>query len=152
MKGGPPPTIPVPPPAQYQNLVAVLTATGCNDVTWPRSIDHYTRAVTQNRQQFPLTAGMPANITACAFWPYKPEKPTQITPNGPDNVLLIQNLRDPATPYTGALKMLEAFGHRARMITVNSGGHGSYLVNGNPCGDTAVTAFLTQGTHKNATC
>jgi len=50
------------------------------------------------------------------------------------------------------MKMLEAFGHRARMVTVNAGGHGSYLVNGNACGDNAVTAFLTQGTHQNISC
>jgi len=32
------------------------------------------------------------------------------------------------------------------MITVDSGGHGAYLANGNTCGDRAVTAFLTDGT------
>jgi pimeloyl-ACP methyl ester carboxylesterase len=151
MQGGPP-TIPVPPPAQYQNIYAVLTATGCNDVNWPRSVDYYARAVAENRHDFPLTAGMPANITACAFWPYEAEKPVTITSHGPDNVLLIQNRRDPATPHTGAVKMLEAFGHRARMVTVNAGGHGSYLINGNPCGDNAVTTFLTQGAHENTNC
>ncbi|HEV8555327.1 MAG TPA: alpha/beta hydrolase [Actinophytocola sp.] len=151
MRGGPP-TIPVPPPAQYQNTYAALTATGCNDVNWPRSVDHYVRTVAQNRHDFPLTAGMPANITACAFWPYQAENPVTITSHGPDNVLLIQNLRDPATPYGGALRMLEAFGHRARMVTVNAGGHVSYLFNGNPCGDNAVTAFLTQGTHESVSC
>jgi pimeloyl-ACP methyl ester carboxylesterase len=142
----------VPPAAQAQNLVAVQTATGCNDVAWPRSADHYARAVARNRRDFPLTAGMPANIWACAFWPYDAEKPVRITARGPDNVLLIQNRRDPATPYSGALRMLAAFGHRARMVTVSSGGHDAYLANGNACGDDAVTAFLTDGTHENAAC
>jgi pimeloyl-ACP methyl ester carboxylesterase len=152
MHGGPLPTIPVPPPAEFQNFLAVGTATACNDVSWPRPVDFYARAVAKNRQDFPLTAGMPANIWPCAFWPFEAEKPITITSHGPDNVLLIQNRRDPATPYSGALKMLEAFGHRARMVTVNAGGHGSYLVNGNACGDNAVTTFLTNGTHENVSC
>ncbi|PJJ03035.1 TAP-like protein [Streptomyces sp. 2333.5] len=58
---------------------------------------------------------------------------------------MIQNLRDPYTPYAGALKMRQALGGRARLVTVGHGGHGSYLGNGNACGDRAVTAFLTTG-------
>lgn len=95
---------------------------------------------------------MPANIWSCAFWPFEAEQPVTITPHGPDNVLLIQNRRDPATPYSAALKMLDAFGHRARLVSVNAGGHGSYLVNGNGCGDNAVTAFLVHGTHRDTNC
>lgn len=148
----PVPTIPVPPLDEFQNTLAVANATVCNDVRWPRSVDFYARAVASNRQEFPLTAGMPANIFSCAFWPFDAEVAVPITAYGPDNVLLIQNRRDPATPYSGALKMLEAFGHRARMVTVNAGGHGSYLVNGNPCGDNAVTDFLVNGTHRTASC
>jgi pimeloyl-ACP methyl ester carboxylesterase len=150
--GTPAPTIPLPTPEQFQNTVAASGATVCNDVAWPRSVDSYAEAVARNRQEFPLTAGMPASIFMCAFWPYQPVQPVRVTPHGPDNILLVQNLRDPATPYSGALKMLEAFGHRARMVTVNSGGHGSYLVNGNACGDSAVTAYLVSGTRATTTC
>ncbi|MCA2225477.1 alpha/beta hydrolase [Nonomuraea aurantiaca] len=82
----------------------------------------------------------------CAYWPVKPaESAVRIGSRGPANVLLIQNLRDPATPYSGALKMRQAFGQRARMVSVDSGGHGSYLANGNACGDRTVTGFLTTG-------
>ena len=58
---------------------------------------------------------------------------------------MIQNRRDPATPYVGALRMRRAFGDRARLVTVERGGHGVYLGTGNACGDRAVTAFLTTG-------
>ncbi|GAB3893871.1 alpha/beta hydrolase [Kibdelosporangium lantanae] len=148
--GGPLPVIPVPPPDQLQNIVAVQTATACNDVAFPR--DGYARAVAQNRRDFPLTAGMPVNIGACAFWPYRPDNAVRITSRGPDNVLLVQNTRDPATPYKGALNMRGAFGQRARMVTVNSGGHGAYLANGNACGDSAVSRFLVDGTHQDVVC
>ncbi|WP_344116412.1 alpha/beta hydrolase [Streptomyces blastmyceticus] len=126
---------------------AIFVGVVCNDVdTWPRSIPSYARAVATDRARHPLTAGMPAGILPCAFWKTpSADKPTRITPNGPSNVLMIQNLRDPATPYRGALKMRAAFGERARLVTVDAGGHGVYLDNGNACGDRAVTKFLVRG-------
>ncbi|WBB61827.1 alpha/beta hydrolase [Streptomyces sp. WMMC500] len=126
---------------------AVALAVLCNDVRWPApSVSAHQRAVTADRARHPLTAGMPVNITPCSFWKDTPDDaPTRITDEGPSNILMLQNRRDPATPYAGALKMREALGDRARLVTVDSGGHGSYLANGNPCGDRAVTAFLTTG-------
>ncbi|MFF1557897.1 alpha/beta hydrolase [Streptomyces sp. NPDC058279] len=118
----------------------------CNDVSWPKDVGAYERAAAADRSAHPLTAGMPANITPCAFWKDRPvEQPTRITADGPSNVLMVQNLRDPSTPYAGALKMREALGGRARLVTVDAGGHGSYLGTGNACGDRAVTRFLTTG-------
>jgi hypothetical protein len=98
---------------------------------------------------------MPANIFPCAFWPYQPaERPTRITSTGPSNILMIQNLRDPATPHSGALKMRAALGERARIVTVDSGGHDAYLANGNACGDHTVSTFLAHGTrpHRDTIC
>ncbi|MBB5082000.1 alpha/beta hydrolase [Nonomuraea endophytica] len=135
-----------PPEAAMQNTAAHAGATMCNDVEWPDSISRHERQVKRNREEFPLTAGMPVNLGPCAYWPYKPaERPVKVGSRGPANVMLIQNLRDPSTPYSGALKMREAFGQRARMVSVDSGGHGVYLANGNACGDRAVTGFLTGG-------
>ncbi|MFE5595765.1 alpha/beta hydrolase [Streptomyces sp. NPDC056549] len=118
----------------------------CNDVDWPRSVPAYERAVAADRVRHPLTAGMPANITPCSFWKGGAvEKPTRITDRGPSNVLMIQNLRDPSTPHSAGLKMRAAFGDRARLVSVDKGGHAVYLGNGNACGDRAVTRFLTEG-------
>ncbi|MEV4571531.1 alpha/beta hydrolase [Nonomuraea sp. NPDC049419] len=133
-------------------LGAVAGATICNDVAWPRSIERHRRDVRANRAACPLTAGRPVNIGPCSFWHQPAEPPTRVTSKGPSNILLIQNLRDPATPYSGALKLLRAFGHRANMVTVDSGGHGVYLANGNACGDRAVTALLAGGIAENLTC
>lgn len=125
---------------------AVTMAVICNDVRWPRSVPAHERAVAANRAAFPLTAGMPVNITPCSFWKDAPaEKPVRITDDGPSNVLMIQNRRDPATPYAGALRLRAALGERARMVTVEHGGHGAYLANGNACGDRLVTRFLLTG-------
>ncbi|MET9695336.1 alpha/beta hydrolase [Streptomyces sp. NPDC006529] len=145
-----PAATPVLPPELAQPLreedAAVAVAVICNDVKWPADTAAYARASAADRAAHPLTAGMPANITPCAFWKDAPvEEPTRITGRGPSNVLMVQNLRDPATPYAGALKMREAFGPRARLVTVDHGGHGVYLGNGNACADRAVTDFLTTG-------
>ncbi|MFD6340146.1 alpha/beta hydrolase [Streptomyces sp. NPDC060131] len=125
---------------------AVTAAVICNDVRWPDSVPAYERAVAADRVRHPLTAGMPANAFACSFWKDAPvEKPTRITAEGPSNILMIQNLRDPSTPYSGALKMREALGDRARLVTLDHGGHSVYLGNGNACGDRTVTEYLTTG-------
>ncbi|MFJ8645418.1 alpha/beta hydrolase [Streptomyces sp. NPDC093546] len=125
---------------------AVTLAVVCNDVRWPSSIPAHERAVTADRARHPLTAGMPVNITPCAFWKDAPaDRSTRITDEGPSNILMLQNLRDPATPYSGALEMRESFGARARLVTVDAGGHGAYLSHGNACGDAAVTDFLLTG-------
>ncbi|MFF3068637.1 alpha/beta hydrolase [Kitasatospora sp. NPDC057936] len=138
---------PVTPPEQaVQNTIAVSVGTLCNDVAWPTDPAAYARDTAAERAARPLTAGMPVNVMPCAFWPFKPaEPPTRVTSRGPANVLLAQNLRDPATPYQGALKLREAFGPRARMVSIDSGGHDAYAANGNACGDAAVTAFLLTG-------
>ncbi|WP_199844943.1 alpha/beta hydrolase, partial [Streptomyces scabiei] len=73
------------------------------------------------------------------------DRPTRITDRGPSNILMIQNRRDPTTPHAGALRMRQALGDRARLVTVERGGHGVYLGTGIACGDRAVTRFLTTG-------
>ncbi|MFI6008936.1 alpha/beta hydrolase [Streptomyces sp. NPDC051243] len=145
-KGEVPPAPPAPPESVLQNYTAVGAATICNDGAWPRSAAVYEKGVAESRAKFPLTAGMPRNAMVCAAWPREPkEAPLRVTGRGPSNVLLVQNARDVATPLSGALKLREAFGRRAVMVTVNSTGHGSYLDNGNACGDATVSRFLATG-------
>ncbi|KUO22270.1 alpha/beta hydrolase [Streptomyces dysideae] len=145
-KGTVPPAPPAPPKAVLQNVTAISAATICNDAAWPKSAAAYQKDVDESRAKYPLTAGMPRNAMVCAAWPWTPkEPPVRITDRGPSNVLLIQNERDVATPLSGALKLREALGRRAVMVTVNSTGHGAYLDNGNACGDATVSRFLATG-------
>lgn len=128
---------------------AVTIAVICNDVSWPKgngAIASYRRAVAADRVRHPLTAGFPANITPCSFWKWTPaEKPARITSRGPSTILMVQNRRDPSTPYFGALKVREALGARARLVSVDGGGHGVYLGTGNACAQRAVTEYLLTG-------
>ncbi|GHB25794.1 hypothetical protein GCM10010392_62580 [Streptomyces clavifer] len=144
---GEPPVLPAElsapvPDADASVIIAVL----CNDVSWPRTVGHYRRTVAEARAAHPLTAGMTANIVPCAFWKDAPaDEPTRMAPDGPSNILVIQGLRDPATPLSGALRMRAALGDRARMVTVGRGGHGMYVPRREGCGDRTVEAFLNHG-------
>jgi TAP-like protein len=60
-------------------------------------------------------------------------------------VLMVQNLRDPATPLAGARRLRQALGDRATMVTADQGGHGVYPLGKNQCANHAVTTFLTTG-------
>ncbi|MFB7937199.1 alpha/beta hydrolase [Streptomyces sp. NPDC056049] len=149
-----PKAVPALPPelsgAMPDEAAAITVGVICNDVDWPRSVPAYARAVAADRARYPLTGGMPVNITPCAFWKGGAvEKPVRLTDDGPSNILMIQNLRDPANPHSSGLKMRKALGDRARLVSVDRGGHGVYLLaaggTGNACGDRTVTRFLTTG-------
>ncbi|MFE0255228.1 alpha/beta hydrolase [Streptomyces sp. NPDC059010] len=150
-KGTVPPAPAAPPDAAMQNIVAVGAATVCNDAAWPRDAATYRKGVEASRAKYPLTAGMPRNALVCAAWPWQPkEAPLRVTDRGPSNVLMVQNVRDVATPLSGAVKLREALGRRAVMVTVNSTGHEAYLANGNACGDAAASRFLATGVRPRA--
>ncbi|GLW91113.1 alpha/beta hydrolase [Actinokineospora globicatena] len=134
------------PGIPQDNSVAVLLAVTCGDTLWPRDIDHYRREVRENRAKYPILGGMGANIWPCAFWPNPVEPAVRVTDRGPANVLLLQTLRDPGTPYAGALGMRSALGNRARMVTVTTGNHGAYDPNTPSCAITAAHRFLAAGT------
>ena len=135
----------VPPDNSPMGLFAVF----CGDTRWPRSIARYQRDVRTDMVSSPAVGGMAANLWPCSVWPFPPrEPPVQLAVHGPANVLLIQGLRDPATPYDGGPAMRSTLGKAARLVTVDIGGHGiAYGVNANPntCADDAATAFLITG-------
>lgn len=117
----------------------------CNDSRWPRSVRAYQPNVAVDRIRYPLFGAAGANVQPCAYWKKPIEPPVHIGDRGPSNVLMVQNLRDPATPLAGARQMRRAFGHRATMVTADQGGHGVYLVNKNTCANNAVTTYLATG-------
>ncbi|WP_117208939.1 alpha/beta hydrolase [Allorhizocola rhizosphaerae] len=129
------------------NGIAVLYAIVCGDVAWPRDVDRYASDVAVDRRLFPITAGMPANVWPCAFWPSRPlEAPVAVTGKGPRNVLILQNLRDPTTGWLGAFGLRRALDRRATLVTQNAGGHGVFPIRSGPCAADIATTFLTTGT------
>jgi pimeloyl-ACP methyl ester carboxylesterase len=141
---------PLPPPdgevPDLDNYLASQLHVICNDSDWPESVATYRRHVAVDRIRHPLFGAAAANITPCAFWPSEPiEPPVEITDRGPSNVLIVQNLRDPATPLAGARQLRKAFGDRARMVTADQGGHLAYLYLDNACLNTIATDYLVTG-------
>jgi pimeloyl-ACP methyl ester carboxylesterase len=129
------------------NEAAVLYAIVCGDARWPLPPSDHARAVAADRRAYPITAGMPANIWPCAFWPFAPvEPPVTITRTGPRNILILQNRRDPATSWESGQAARNALGARAVMVSVDAGDHGVYRITGGPCADEIATAFLISGT------
>ncbi|MFD7074523.1 alpha/beta hydrolase [Nocardioides sp. NPDC059952] len=127
------------------NLISGRYYMICNDARWPKSVSTYQRNVAVDRIRFPLFGAAGANITPCAYWPDPAEPQVRITDQGPSNVLMVQNLRDPATPLDGAREMRAALGERATMVTADQSGHGVYPAGKNRCANHAVTTYLVTG-------
>ncbi|WP_197288145.1 alpha/beta hydrolase [Nocardia sp. NRRL S-836] len=135
-----PPTSGVP----ADNQATMFLALTCGDASWSSNVDEYARRTAQDRAAWPLTAGMPANIWACAFWPKPVEEPVRVTGKGPRNTLILQNRRDNATPWEDGLGLHEVLGKRAAFVGADHGGH--YVYNqGSTCVDGATVTFLTTG-------
>ncbi|MBB1152946.1 MULTISPECIES: alpha/beta hydrolase [Amycolatopsis] len=132
-------------PAASENTFASRFAVICGDSSWPKSIGAYQVNVALDRVRYPLIGAGEANIAACAYWAAPVEQKVRITGRGPSNVLMVQNTRDPGTPLANARKLRAAFGDRARMVTVDQGGHGAYVFAANKCGNNAVNEFLATG-------
>jgi hypothetical protein len=133
------------PQVPADNLRASQLAVLCGDARAPRDIQHYQREVTTNRALYPLMGGMGTNIWPCAFWRDPVEPPVKVTSTGPANILMVQTMRDPVTPYAGALGMRKALGQRARMVTVDTGNHGAYDPSTPSCAVREANRFLGTG-------
>ncbi|WP_275004185.1 alpha/beta hydrolase [Promicromonospora iranensis] len=145
----PPPTPGVP----ADNQATMFLALTCGDASWPADVGEYARRTAEDRAAWPLTAGMPANIWACAFWPKPIEAPVRVTDKGPRNTLILQNRRDNATPWEDGLGLYEVLGRRAAFVGADNGGHYVYG-QGSACVDEATVRFLTTGRlpHKKVIC
>ncbi|MFI8889123.1 alpha/beta hydrolase [Streptomyces paradoxus] len=128
------------------NPLAVFAAVTCNDIKWPENVDTYRQGVAEDRTRYPLFGAATANITPCAFWRHAPaEPPVPVNDDGPRNVLLVQNLRDPATPHLGGRMLRQKFADRSRLLSVDDSGHGAYVLGDNPCALNTTTRYLVEG-------
>ena len=128
------------------NQAASGIAVVCDDVRWSRSVSQYEQEYEADKRAFPMFGALGSNIFPCAFWPYDPVEPlVAISSHGRSNILMLQNVRDPATPYDGALGMHAALGRRSRLVTVDGGGHAIYGYETNSCATDIATAYLADG-------
>ncbi|MDT0270053.1 alpha/beta hydrolase [Streptomyces sp. DSM 44915] len=133
-------------PAGRENMMAARLFFTCADSRWPTTVAAYQRNTAVDRERYPMLGGSTASIGPCAYWPTEGiEPPVRIGDDGPANLLLVQNERDPGTPLVGALDLRRALGDRATLVTADQGGHGVYLFGTNTCANEAVTTYLTTG-------
>jgi pimeloyl-ACP methyl ester carboxylesterase len=136
---------PATPGIPADNQATMFLALDCGDTAWSHDLADYTARTAADRAKWPLTAGMPADVWACAFWPTQPvEAPVTVSDNGPRTTLVLQNKRDNATPWDAGIGLRKALGKRAAFVGVDNGGH--YVFNaGSACADAATVDFLTTG-------
>ncbi|CAM02071.1 alpha/beta hydrolase [Saccharopolyspora erythraea] len=145
-RSGPGTPAPAAEPAEADNAWSVFLAVTCNDVGWSEDVETYRRAVAEDRGKYPLYGAASANILPCAYWRHEPaEPPVRIGDDGPSNVLILQNLRDPVTPHRGGEMLREKFGQRSRLVSVDGSGHGVYVYGDNPCALNVTTDYLVDG-------
>jgi pimeloyl-ACP methyl ester carboxylesterase len=144
-----PPAAPPVPDGQLSpsdNSWSVFLASTCNDSAFTDDVATYQRAVAEDRKTFPVFGAATADIMPCAFWAYPPsEPPVPIVDEGPQNVLVLQNRRDPVTPYAGGVLLREKFEKRSRLVSVDGSGHGAYVYGDSPCTDNLTTTYLVGG-------
>ncbi len=115
---------------------------------WPRTPD--TPAFRTQREKLQAAHPLWARLTGelfdnCTSWPGAPRKPSGGALGvGADPILVIGNLRDPATPI-GGTEQLAADLDSATLVTSDSDGHGAYY-SGDSCVDGVVDDYLIQGT------
>lgn len=127
------------------NALSVFLASTCNDSEWSEDVKTYRKAVAEDRKKLPMFGAASANILPCAYWSEPVEPPVQIADEGPQNVLILQNRRDPVTPLAGGERLHEKFGDRSRLVTVDGSGHGVYTLGKNPCALNVGTTYLVEG-------
>ena len=115
---------------------------------WPRTpqTPALLAAQTRAKADHPLWARMTGELfDNCATWPAAGRTPaTGPLAVGAAPILVIGNLRDPATPI-GGTKQLASDLDSGTLVTSDHDGHGTYYA-GNSCVDSAVDGYLTQGT------
>lgn len=144
------------PAIPVDNYAMSTGAVLCDDLAWPRSVEQYRRELQFDEQRYPMFGQLGSHIWACAFWKVPPREPiVNLTANGPANRILILNtLRDPATPLPGARRMRDSLGERARLVLVDGGGHAIFGLMDNTCATETVAAYLADGDYPtaDATC
>ncbi|MBM7441028.1 hypothetical protein JOC24_004460 [Streptomyces sp. HB132] len=57
----------------------------------------------------------------------------------------MQNLRDAPTPHLGGKTLRQKFADRSRLLSVDDGGHGVYVLGDTPCALNITTRYLVEG-------
>ncbi|GAB2725243.1 alpha/beta hydrolase [Streptomyces bullii] len=132
---------------EYSNLAAANVAINCADDRPRYDVRYVERKLPEFRAASPLFGDFLAwSMLSCTDWPVRGAAvhPDVSAPGAPP-ILVIGNTGDPATPYEGARKMVQALGKGVGVeLTYRGQGHGAYDSK-NKCVQDAVNGYLLDG-------
>jgi hypothetical protein len=126
------------------NNTAAYLAITCGDAPSPREEGFYKQMVAAESAALPFLGGEQANITPCAFWPFRPGPPVSLTQDHARGVLIVDSDGDPATPYSGSL-LIHSDIPGSRLVTLHASVHVPYPGYGDACVNNAVSSYLATG-------
>ncbi|MGW3629017.1 alpha/beta hydrolase [Streptomyces sp. NPDC005122] len=133
---------------QYSNLTAANVSINCADEKPRYTVADVEARLPEFRAASPLFGDYLAwGMLSCTDWavPGAADHP-DVSAAGAAPILVVGNTGDPATPYEGAKKMVEALGKGVGVeLTYKGQGHGAYD-SGNKCVHNAVDGYLLDGT------
>ncbi|MEV6244130.1 alpha/beta hydrolase [Lentzea sp. NPDC051838] len=136
------------PDAQNATLYSII----CNDTPFQGGRKYLERDAVQDGAKWPLL-GYLQIMGPCAYWDRPNVNLKRPNGIGVDSTLMVQSVRDPATPLEGAQKAHARFAG-SKMLTVNDeGDHGIYGFD-NPCVNDVVERYLVDRVNptSDATC
>ncbi|MFE7840871.1 alpha/beta hydrolase [Streptomyces sp. NPDC057474] len=132
---------------EYSNLTAANVSINCADDKPRYTTEDVEARLAEFRATSPVFGEWLAwSMLSCTNWAVAgaADHPDVRAP-GSAPILVIGNTGDPATPYEGARKMVEALGRGVGIgLTYKGQGHGAYS-SGNACVQTAVDGYLLTG-------
>ncbi|WP_330337925.1 alpha/beta hydrolase [Streptomyces sp. NBC_00557] len=132
---------------EYSNITAANIAINCADEKQRYTAGQVQQKLPQFRAASPLFGDFLAwGMLSCTDWPVAgaADHPDVSAP-GSAPILVVGNTGDPATPYEGARKMVEALGKGVAVeLTYKGQGHGAYDSK-NRCVQSAVNGYLLDG-------
>ncbi|MGW1794882.1 alpha/beta hydrolase [Streptomyces sp. NPDC001984] len=132
---------------EYSNITAANVAINCSDEKQRYSAGFVQQKLPEFRAASPLFGDYLAwGMVTCTDWavPGAADHPDVSAP-GSAPILVVGNTGDPATPYEGARKMVDALGKGVGVeLTFKGQGHGSYDSK-NKCVQGVVNGYLLDG-------
>ncbi|PRY34369.1 alpha/beta hydrolase [Umezawaea tangerina] len=122
---------------------ATLYSVICNDTPFHGDRAYLTRESARQGALYPLV-GYYQLAAPCAFWHRPPLQLKPPTGHGVPPILMVQSVRDPATPLEGAQRAHQRFAGSRLLTVTDEGDHGIYAF-GNTCVDTIVESFIIDG-------
>lgn len=115
----------------------------CNDTPFRGDRDFLIRESAELGKRYPLV-GYQQLAAPCASWQRPPLRLKTPNGQGVPPLLMVQSVRDPATPLEGAVRAHQKFAGSRLLTVTDEGDHGIYSF-GNPCVDDIVESFVVDG-------